>query len=173
MSSKETGDAWLLLGTARFSQAGPGDRALRARAREAFVNARRYDTSRRQAADWIQYIDAINSTEEAQDRLERQQNIEAAQDDISRTKTQIQVCRLQGCSEAEVDRLEAQLTTLEERLATLQRSAPATAETENTDAEASDAETTTDGDATGGENASDEESADDADAPVTATDDAE
>jgi len=120
MKSKDTGDAWLLLGTARFSQAGPEDRAQLRRAREAFVNARRYDTARRQAADWVTYIDAIISTQLAGIKLENEQKIEAAKDDIKRVKTQIQVCRLQGCGPEEISRLETQLATREEEVKTLE-----------------------------------------------------
>jgi len=96
MSQRQIGDAWLLLGTARFSQAGPGDRAVRSRAREAFVNATRYSNSRAQARQWVTYIDAIADTERKQDELERAQRIEATQDNIERLRTQLQVCRLQG-----------------------------------------------------------------------------
>jgi hypothetical protein len=96
LNAEKLGDAWLLLGTARFSRAGPEDCAQRLRAREAFVNAQRYPKSSRQARDWIAYIDAINTTEEQQNRLEAQQGEEARQDDIARLKTALQVCRLQG-----------------------------------------------------------------------------
>ena len=166
MSSKETGDSWLLMGTARFSQAGPEDRAQLRRARAAFVNARRYDAARRQANDWITYIDAIISTQIAGIKLENQQKQEATRDDIKRIKTQIQVCRLQGCSEEEIARLQTTVTeqevalkALEDQLkamngddgaAETENSAPeaeATTETDNAEsddaAEAEEAETTT------------------------------
>ena len=155
MTSKETGDSWLLMGTARFSQAGPEDRAQLRRARAAFVNARRYDAARRQASDWIKYIDAIISTQIAGIKLENQQKQEATRDDVKRIKTQIQVCRLQGCSDDEISRLqttlaeqEAALKTLEEQLAAMNGDA---AETENSDP-AVEAVTETD-------NAADEETA--------------
>ena len=117
MKSDQTGDAWLLLGTARFSQAGPGDRATRARARAAFRNATRYERSRRQAIDWITYLNAIDTTEDAQDRLERQQNIEAAEDNIERLRTQLQVCRLQG--DGNCDEFETRIAEEQEKLRTL------------------------------------------------------
>ncbi|MEM6414890.1 MAG: tetratricopeptide repeat protein [Pseudomonadota bacterium] len=96
MSSKETGDAWLLLGTARFSQAGPGDRAQRTKAREAFAKATQYSTSARQARQWLDYIKAIDDTEALQDKLECDQKIDARKDDVNRIRTQAQVCRLQN-----------------------------------------------------------------------------
>ncbi len=118
MNRRQTGDAWLLLGTAQFSQAGPGDRAIRARARRSFVNATRYEGSRRQAGEWVSYIDAITQTEEAQDELERQQRIQAVRDNIERLRTQLQVCRLQGgedCGafEQRIEEARAQLAELE------------------------------------------------------------
>ena len=111
LDAKKLGDAWLLLGTARFSQAKPEDCDQRNRARQAFVSAQRYPASSKQASDWVRYIDAIKTTLDAQDRLERDQNEEARLDQISRLKTAIQVCRLQGGS-ADCGALEAQLKAL-------------------------------------------------------------
>jgi hypothetical protein len=110
MNAQRTGDAWLLIGTARFSAAKPEDCDQRARARQAFVNAQRYPGSARQAADWVRYIDAITSTLDAQDKLEQQQNEDARKDQIARLKTQIQVCRLQGGQDC--DAAEAQMKAL-------------------------------------------------------------
>lgn len=148
MSSKDTGDAWLLLGTARFSQAAPEDRAQLRKAREAFVNARRFKTARAQAADWTTYIDAIITTQLDGIRLENQQKIEAAGDDIKRIKTQIQVCRLQGCDADEISRLETQLAAREEEKAGLElklagSNAEARSDAENSN-KAPSAETLTD-----------------------------
>ena len=119
MSSRQTGDAWLLLGTARFNQAGPGDRSTRNRARTAFNNATRYTTSAGQARNWVAYIKAIEDTEKAQDELERQQRIEDTQENIERIRTQAQVCRLQGGGDTcntflqQIEELEAELQELE------------------------------------------------------------
>ncbi|MEO0400263.1 MAG: hypothetical protein AAF224_12680 [Pseudomonadota bacterium] len=96
MNARQTGDAWLLLGTARFSQAGPGDRETRKRAREAFQRATQYSTAGSQARNWVAYIKAIDDTEDQQDELECNQRIEAMRDDINRLRTQAQVCRLQN-----------------------------------------------------------------------------
>ncbi|MEO1136175.1 MAG: hypothetical protein AAFW68_06135 [Pseudomonadota bacterium] len=62
MDRRDTGDAWLLLGTARFSQAGPNSTGAWANAREAFVRAQNYNNTRSRARDWITYIDAVIST---------------------------------------------------------------------------------------------------------------
>ena len=134
MNSRQTGDAWMLLGTARFSQAGPGDRATRARAREAFVNARRYSTAARQAGDWITYIDAINDTERRQDELERTQRIEALRDNIERLRTQNQVCRLQN--QGNCDQFEERIAQQRAELERLSAGGPAAQE----EAPAADAE---------------------------------
>jgi hypothetical protein len=96
LNAQKTGDAWLLIGTARFSAAKPEDCNQRSRARQAFVNAQRYPASSRQAADWVRYIDAITKTLGDQDKLEQAQNEEARQDQIARLKQAIQVCRLRG-----------------------------------------------------------------------------
>ncbi len=113
LPAEKVGDAWLLIGTARFSQAGPEDCDRRNRAREAFVNAQRYPKSSRQASDWVTYIDAIKRTNDAQDRLEQVQAEEARQDQINRLKTAVQVCRLQGG--ANCPQLEAQLKAVQDQ----------------------------------------------------------
>ena len=112
MNATQTGDCHLLLGTAVFNQAGPGDRATRAKARESFVRATNYPNVSKQARDWVVYIDAINSTECAQDTLECQQKEEARQADIERLKQSAQVCRLQGGG-ARCEELAAQAKALE------------------------------------------------------------
>src|SRR6056297_1583274 len=67
-------EAWMLLGNARFNQAEPGDRAQRNAADEAFAQAERFGSTRRQAADWRGYINAINRTERRQAALEEEQS---------------------------------------------------------------------------------------------------
>lgn len=66
-------DAWLLLGNARFNQAGPGDRAQRMSADQAYTRAQEFRSTRGQATDWREYIAAINSTESRQALLEQEQ----------------------------------------------------------------------------------------------------
>ncbi len=112
LNAQKTGDAWLLIGTARFSAAKPEDCNQRSRARQAFVNAQRYPASSRQAADWVVYIDAIKRTLEDQDKLEQAQNEEARLDQIARLKQAIQVCRLRGGADCTAQ--EAQLKALTE-----------------------------------------------------------
>jgi tetratricopeptide (TPR) repeat protein len=110
LPAEKVGDAWLLLGTARFSRAGPDDCNQRGEARKAFVSAQRYPKSSKQASDWVRYIDAINDTVRRQDDLEWAQNEDARQDQIARLKTAVQVCRLQGG--ANCPTLEAQLKAM-------------------------------------------------------------
>ncbi len=94
MTRKDTGDAWLLLGTARFSQAGPEDTEVWASARRAFVNAQRYEGARRRATEWIAYIDAVADTYRRAKELERRQEIERCQADIERIETQRRIREL-------------------------------------------------------------------------------
>lgn len=117
MTSTQTGDSWLLLGTAIFAQAGPEDRAIRRRARDAFVNAQRYSNTQRQAKEWVTYIDAIRQVEIQQDYLECQQRGEARKADIERLTTQAQVCRLQGGT-TECDPLLEQIAALKKETET-------------------------------------------------------
>ena len=71
-------ETWILLGNARFSQAGPGDRELREAADEAFAQAEKFASTRRQASDWRNYLDAITKTERRQEELEREQSEQLA-----------------------------------------------------------------------------------------------
>ncbi len=66
-------EAWVLLGTARFNQAGPGDREQRQLADQALAQAERFPATRNQAREWRTYIRAINDTETRQAMLERDQ----------------------------------------------------------------------------------------------------
>ena len=112
LTSKQLGDSWLLTGTARFSRAGD-DPEVRSRARQAYVNASRYDCCRRQGNSWVAYIDAIVSTEKAQDRLQCSQEEEERQTTIDRLRQQVQVCRLQRAADGDCSELENRLTTTE------------------------------------------------------------
>lgn len=73
MEDNMMGEAWMLLGNARFNQAGPGDEDQRAVAAEAFEQAERYEVTEAQAASWREYIQAINQTEQRQVALEQEQ----------------------------------------------------------------------------------------------------
>lgn len=74
LSDSVVGEIWVLLGTARFSQSGPGDREMRRAADRAFAEAERFTNTRNQARDWRTYIRAINETEQRQALLEQEQS---------------------------------------------------------------------------------------------------
>jgi len=74
LSDSTLAEAWMLLGNARFNQAGPGDRSQRMRADEAFARATNFSSTRSQASDWREYITAINRTESRQAILEQEQS---------------------------------------------------------------------------------------------------
>lgn len=96
MDRDDTGDAWLLLGTARFSQAGPDDVATMNRAREAFVNAQRYGKVSGQAAKWVQYIDAIIATRAAGIEIEKRLIAEQCRDLVKRIEQKRRIDQLRG-----------------------------------------------------------------------------
>lgn len=104
MDAKDTGDAWLLLGTARFSQAGPEDTAIWSNARQAFVNAQRYQGARAQSSQWISYIDAVVDTYRRGKELERIQVLERCQDDQDRLESQERIRDLQNRQITEEER---------------------------------------------------------------------
>ncbi|MEQ1930939.1 MAG: hypothetical protein ABL957_10485 [Parvularculaceae bacterium] len=112
MTAIQAGDCHLLLATAIFSQAGPGDHEVRTRARRAFSRATNYPNVSAQARQWVEYIDAIDATECAQDRLECQQKDESRQAEVERLTQGAQVCRLQGGG-ARCDEIAAQAKELE------------------------------------------------------------
>jgi tetratricopeptide (TPR) repeat protein len=74
MPDSTMAEIWILLGTARFNQSGPGDRELRRTADQAFAQAERFTATRAQARDWRTYIRAINETETRQAMLEQEQS---------------------------------------------------------------------------------------------------
>jgi len=91
-----TAEAWILLGTARFNQAEPGDRDRRDDADQAFAQAQQYARTRRQASDWRNYIDAINKTERRQADLEAEQSDRLAQSARERLMTACRARELAG-----------------------------------------------------------------------------
>lgn len=99
LTESDRADAWLLLGTARFNQAGPGDREQRAEADEAYQQAQRFGRTRSRAGEWRSYIAAINNTENRQAALEAEQeaNLERAAEQRALT-----ACRAQRLSGADV-----------------------------------------------------------------------
>ncbi len=104
MSRKNTGDAWLLLGTARFSQAGPEDTKIWASARKAFVNAQRYEQARKRATDWITYIDAVVDTYKRGIELQKRQIRERCEQDQGRLEQQQRIRDLQNRPETDEGR---------------------------------------------------------------------
>lgn len=96
LDEDDKADAWLLLGTARFNQAGPGDKAKRANADEAFKIAQRFKRTREQATQWRGYITAINNTERRQAALEAKQKREIAESARERALTGCRAQRLAG-----------------------------------------------------------------------------
>ncbi len=102
-------EAWLLLGNALFNQAGPGDRAQRRQAYEAFGQAERFNATRRQAADWRRYIRAIDDTETRQAMLEQEQSerLEVAAQERLLTACRAQQLAGQTLTQECIDMLEA------------------------------------------------------------------
>ena len=96
MDDERTADAWLMLGNARFDQAGPGDRAQRTLADEAFERAERYQRTRVQASEWRGYIRAINETETRQAMLEQEQQERLAEAAEERAITACRAQQLAG-----------------------------------------------------------------------------
>lgn len=96
MDRTDTGDAWLLLGTARFNQAGPEDTAIWSSARRAFVSAQRYENVRSRATQWVEYIDAVVQTYWDQLRLQYTQDLETCQDELRRIDQQQRIRDLQN-----------------------------------------------------------------------------
>lgn len=94
-------DSWLLLGNARFNQAGPGDREQRMVAYEAFENAQRFERTRREANEWGTYIEAINQTERRQAALEEEQQERLAEAAEERQLTSCRARQLAGSSLSE------------------------------------------------------------------------
>lgn len=96
LSDRQEGEAWMLLGNARFNQAEPGDQEQREKADEAFAEATQFASTRRQAADWRKYLDAINKTERRQAALEEQQGERLAVEARQRLLTGCRAQQLAG-----------------------------------------------------------------------------
>jgi hypothetical protein len=95
LDQRDVADTYLLEGAAQFS-IDSETRAGRQRAREAFQNAARYSATRTSAQGWIQYIDAIQATLDAQDEVERLQRIEQRRRELERCETLIDLRDLGG-----------------------------------------------------------------------------
>lgn len=101
MDDSQLADAWLLLGNARFNQAGPGDREQRMDADEAFARAVRFDRTKTEAREWRNYIAAINQTERRQAALEQEQEQRLAESAKERQLTSCRARQLAGSSLSE------------------------------------------------------------------------
>ena len=99
LEESQRAQAWMLLGNARFNQAEPGDREQREDADEAFAQAVRFASTRRQASDWRNYIRAINQTEARQAALEQEQAETLATAAQQRLRT---ACRAQQLAGSEL-----------------------------------------------------------------------
>lgn len=99
LDDQQEAEAWMLLGNARFNQAEPGDREQREEAAEAFARATQYASTRRQASDWRNYIDAIDQTERRQAALEEEQSEMLAAEARRRLLT---ACRAQQLAGSEL-----------------------------------------------------------------------
>lgn len=99
LEDSRAAEAWMLLGNARFNQAGPGDREQREDADEAFARAERFGSTRRQASDWRAYINAINQTESRQAALEQEQSEDLA---VAAQERLLTACRAQQLAGSEL-----------------------------------------------------------------------
>ncbi|MEE9330011.1 MAG: hypothetical protein V3V30_07710 [Parvularculaceae bacterium] len=100
LSRKEIGDAWLLMGSARFSRAGD-DPNIRQSALNAFEKASNYPASRADANRWKQYINEIKRVERAQDAVEKAQREEALKAEIANCKSIVQIFDRGGIVDAQ------------------------------------------------------------------------
>ncbi len=93
LTTQQRGDIALLRGNALFSLDSETP-AGRARARAAFVQATRYDRTRRAAQGWVDYIDAIEETLRIQDEVEQAQREAERERQIKRCEALIDVWEL-------------------------------------------------------------------------------
>lgn len=147
LDDRETGNAYVLIGTALFQQ-DSDTTAGRQAARAEFVRARNYSNSARTAGSWIEYIDTIEDTLRRQAQVERSQAIERQRRQIERCQTILDVIELGGQTEVPPE----QIATCRELSAKVD--AGATPESlvdgetpEGEEAEAEDTEAETEGEA--------------------------
>lgn len=116
LEPREVGNAYTLIGTALFQQ-DSDSRESRQAAREEFVRAARYRTSRRTAESWIEYIDTIEDTLARQAEVEFSQAVERKERQISRCNSLIDVIELGGLTnvpEEDITTCRALLARIEE-----------------------------------------------------------
>lgn len=93
LTANQRGDIHLLRGNALFSLDSETV-AGRRRARLAFQESAKYDRTRRAARGWIEYINAIQATLDAQDEVERIQREEQIRQETDRCEANIEVWAL-------------------------------------------------------------------------------
>jgi len=96
LRQKDIADVWMLLGNARFSQAGPDDIPQLNRAKEAFQNATRYPTTRRDANRWVSYINELIRVQILTKKREDEEKALICQNALSRLEDAQRVLQLQG-----------------------------------------------------------------------------
>lgn len=115
LSDRETGNAYVLIGTALFQQDSDTKESRQA-SRTEFVRAARYPTSAAVANSWIEYIDTIESTLERQAAVELSQAEERWRRRIERCQTILDVISLGGRTEVPEEQL-AECRALQARVA--------------------------------------------------------
>ena len=106
LDDREVGNAYVLIGTALFQQDSDSKEARQASRRE-FVRAQRYRSARRTADSWVEYIDTIERTLEAQRVVERSQAIERQERLIERCQSLLDVIELGGLTDVPEDDVQA------------------------------------------------------------------
>ena len=96
LSRKDLADAWMLLGNARFSQAGPDDRAQLRRARQAFQSAARYPRTRRVANNYVTYINEVIRVQELQEQRAREEFAQLCENALDRLGDAQRINQIQG-----------------------------------------------------------------------------
>ncbi len=96
LKTKDIAQIWMLLGNARFAQAGPEDIRQFNRAKEAFQNATRYPSTRRDANDWVTYINELIRVQRVTKDREIAEQKAICDDNLERLDDAKRVLVLQG-----------------------------------------------------------------------------
>ncbi|MEM9839390.1 MAG: hypothetical protein AAF830_09585 [Pseudomonadota bacterium] len=105
LEEREVANAYVLIGTAIFSQ-DSDTKASRQAAKAEFERAARYRSTRRTAQSWVEYIDTIESTLEAQARVEFSQAVERKEREIERCNSLIDVIELGGLTDVPQEQID-------------------------------------------------------------------
>lgn len=90
LTSKQTGDAWLLIGNAIYN-VDTESNVQRNKAIQAWSTARNYSTSRTAANGWIEYVRSIQRIERESCQVERKRAIKRYDDEKERCETNIDI----------------------------------------------------------------------------------